>query len=255
MSDQEITAAPESGETETVVEPALQADQEDGGAASSSIGDLEPGMELSGEVKSVTDFGAFVDLGVGPQGLVHISQLARRRVEKVTDVVQIGQQVQVWVKKVDKQRGRISLTMVKPATVSLKDLKPEMVLKGTVTRIEPYGVFVDIGTGRDGMVHISQLADGYISAPADIVTVGDNIDVTVLNVDRKLRKVDLSTKAFFHVEQPEPTRHPVVVEEAPQASEEPVPTAMELAFQAAMQREETRTRPSLQKLVSGKARR
>jgi len=254
MSDQEITAAPKSGETDIIVETTPQADQVDGEAAASSIGDLEPGMELTGEVKSVTDFGAFVDLGVGPQGLVHISQLARRRVEKVTDVVQIGQQVQVWVKKVDKLRGRISLTMVKPATVNLKDLKPEMVLKGTVTRIEPYGVFVDIGTGRDGMVHISHLTDGYISAPTDVVSVGDHIDVAVLNVDRKLRKVDLSTKAFFHVEQPE-VPQPVVTDKAPQATEEPAPTAMELAFHAAKQRDQARSKPSLQKLVSGRARR
>jgi len=253
MSDQEITAAPESGETDTIVETVQETSQpEVATTPSSSIGDLEPGMELTGEVKSVTDFGAFVDLGVGPQGLVHISQLARRRVEKVTDVVKMGQQVQVWVKKIDKQRGRISLTMVKPATVSLKDLKPEMVLKGTVTRIEPYGVFVDIGTGRDGMIHISQLADGYISAPADVVSVGDKIDVAVLNVDRKLRKVDLSTKAFFHVEQREKTK-PAARQEEPQEAEEPVPTAMELAFQAAMQREKDRTKPSLQQLVSGKA--
>jgi small subunit ribosomal protein S1 len=254
MSDQETTTTPEAAETEAVVEVAAETNEvTDGASAATSITDLQPGMELTGEVKSVTDFGAFVDVGVGPQGLVHISQLARRRVSKVTDVVEIGQEVQVWIKKVDKQRGRISLTMVKPASVNLKDLKPEMVLKGSVTRIEPYGVFVDIGTGRDGMIHISQLADGFISEPADIVSVGDNIDVTVLNVDRKQRKVDLSTKAFFHVDSPEP--EPVAEAEAPKESEDPVPTAMELAFQAAMEREEVKRKPSLQKLVSAKAKR
>jgi small subunit ribosomal protein S1 len=204
-----------------------------------SIGDLAPGMQMNGRVKSVTEFGAFVDLGVGPQGLVHISQLARRRVDKVSEVVQVGDTVQVWVKKVDKQRGRISLTMVRPATVHLKDLEPEMVVQGVVTRIEPYGVFVDIGTGRDGMVHISELADGYVSAPGDVVSVGDSIEAKVLQVDRKARKVNLSTKDFIKSEQhAEREPEPVHVEE-PAEEAKPIATMMELAFQASLKRDES----------------
>jgi small subunit ribosomal protein S1 len=160
-------------------------------------------------------------------------------VDKVSEVVQVGDAVQVWVKKVDKQRGRISLTMVRPATVHLKDLEPEMVVQGVVTRIEPYGVFVDIGTGRDGMVHISELADGYVSAPGDVVAVGDSIQAKVLQVDRKARKVNLSTKDFFKTEQPaqrEP--EPVQVEE-PVEEAKPVATMMELAFQASLKRSES----------------
>ncbi len=249
MTDQEmaISALDTSETTENATEETPSTD--DSQSEMMSIGDLEPGMELTGEVKSITDFGAFVDVGVGPQGLVHISQLSRRRVEKVSDVVKVGDQVQVWVKKVDKKRGRISLTMVRPPSVSLKDLKPDTVLKGVVTRIEPYGVFVDIGTGRDGMIHISQLADGYISSPEEIVSIGDKIDVKVLNVDRKVRKVDLSTKDFFHVAPP-PQSQPAVSEDASASKEEPVPTAMELAFQAALKRVEYQEKPLVPKMIA-----
>jgi len=205
-------------------------------------------MEMAGKVRSVTDFGAFVELGVGPQGLVHISQLARRRVEKVTDVVQVGDDVQVWIKKVDKKRGRISLTIIKPPTVHMKDLKPDTVIPGVVTRLEPYGVFIDIGTGRDGMVHISELTDGYISAPSEVLSVGDKIDVKVLEVDRKARKVNLSTKEFFTV-----SKAPEPVKEDQSGQTEPAPTIMELAFQAASKREEDSKMSGLERLVAKKA--
>lgn len=193
-----------------------------------SILDLEPGMELKGKVKSITDFGAFVDLGIAQDGLVHISELERRRVKKVTDVVQVGDEVQVWIKKVDKKRGRISLTMVRPVTRRFRDLKPDTVIEGTVTRIEPYGVFIDIGTGRDGLVHVSELTEGYIGSPNEVVSIGDKVKVRVLKVDRKARKVDLTMKEFVEVaKSPEPQ---------PEAAEdEPTPTLMALAFQAAIE--------------------
>lgn len=192
-----------------------------------SILDLKPGMELKGKVKSITDFGAFIDLGIAQDGLVHISELERRRVKKVTDVVQVGDEVQVWVKKVDKKRGRISLTMVRPVTRRFGDLKPDTVVEGVVTRIEPYGVFIDIGTGRDGLVHVSELTEGYIGSPDEVVSMGDKVKVRVLKVDRKARKVDLSMKEF--VEAPGPPEPEPAVEE-----DEPTPTLMALAFQAAI---------------------
>jgi ribosomal protein S1 len=226
--------------------------------SSASISDLEPGMQMSGRVKSVTEFGAFIDVGVGPQGLVHISQLARRRVDKVGDVVQVGDEVQVWVKKVDKQRGRISLTMVRPATVHLKDLEPDTIIEGVVTRIESYGVFLDIGTGRDGMVHISELADGYVSSPADVATVGDRLQAKVLQVDRKARKVNLSTKDFIKVASPEELEpEPEVPQpEEPAVEEKPTATMMELAFQVSLQRgQSSRRERGINRLIAKSLRR
>jgi small subunit ribosomal protein S1 len=223
MSEQELSVtAPETEEISPETPKAEDATDH------MSIMDLRPGMELTGKVKSVTDFGAFVDIGIAQDGLVHISELARRRVKNVAEVVQVGDEVKVWVKKVDKKRGRISLTMVKPTTRRFKDLKPDIVVDGVVTRIEPYGVFVDIGTGRDGLVHVSELTEGYINSPSEIVSVGDKVQVRVLKVDRKARKVDLTMKEF--IKTPEPPE-PAPVQEK---EEEPAQTVMSLAFQAAL---------------------
>ena len=205
---------------------------DDGDSSSpTSILDIEPRMELAGKVKSITDFGAFIDLGIAQDGLVHISELVPRRVTKVSDVVQVGDEVRVWVKKVDKKRGRISLTMVKPVTRRFRDIKESGVLDGVVTRIESYGVFVDIGAARDGLVHISELAEGYINAPEEVVSVGDKVQVRVLRVDRKARKVDLSMKEF--IKAPEPQAPEPVEEVAEQ--DEPAQTLMALAFQASLE--------------------
>ena len=214
-----------------------------------SILDLEPGMELKGKVKSITDFGAFVDLGIAQDGLVHISELERRRVKKVTDVVQVGDDVQVWIKKVDKKRGRISLTMVRPVTRRFRDLKPDTVLEGTVTRIEPYGVFIDIGTGRDGLVHVSELTEGYIGSPGEVVSIGDKAKVKVLKVDRKARKVDLSMKEFVEVaKSPEP--------EPKVAEGEPTPTLMALAFRAAIDdNDKAKDQRDIEKLIANSLKR
>jgi small subunit ribosomal protein S1 len=187
-----------------------------------NIKDLTPNARFEGRVKSVTQFGAFVDIGVGQDGLVHISELRRGRVEKVSDVVKEGDKVTVWIKDIDVRRRRIGLTMVEPPRININDLKPDMVIEGQVTRIEPYGAFVDIGTGRDGLVHVSEISKGYIESPADILSVGDEVQVRILKVNRKKRQVDLSLK--------DAPAEQTVLEEDP----EPIPTTMALAFQEAL---------------------
>ena len=98
-----------------------------------SIDNLKIGQHLHGTVKNITEFGAFVDVGIPQDGLVHISKLAKWKVEKVEDVVSLGQEVDVWVKKVDKKRGRLSLTMIKPISLRLRDIEEEAELDGTVS--------------------------------------------------------------------------------------------------------------------------
>ncbi len=268
MSDQEVVATAEPIADETEVEEAVEATESassndgvvtenvapvtpepaaaeettDGDVDGSSIHSLSTGQNLTGKVKNITEFGAFVDVGLAQDGLVHISELARKKVEKVTDVVSEGDEVDVWVKKIDTKRGRISLTMIKPIDLRIKDIEEEAELQGTITRLESYGAFIDIGSERDGLVHISQITHDYIKHPQDTLTVGDSVTVKVIKVNRKKRQVDLSIKALI----PAPVVEKVVVEkpkrqnkskkfEMPKEIEqEPVPTAMALAY-AAMQ--------------------
>jgi small subunit ribosomal protein S1 len=187
-----------------------------------SIQELVPGSRFEGKVKNVTEFGAFVDIGVGQDGLVHISELQRGRVGKVSDVVKVGDTVTVWIKDIDTRRRRIGLTMIEPARVNIDSLKPGMVIEGRVTRLEPYGAFVDIGTGRDGLVHISEVSKSYVDSPSDMLSVGEEVQVRILKIDRKKRQVDLSLKDA-------PAEQVVLEEEA-----EPTPTIMALAFQKAL---------------------
>lgn len=201
-----------------------------------TILNLQRGQYLKGQVKNIAQFGAFVDIGLPQDGLVHISELAKQKIDKVEDVVSVGQEVEVWVKKVDKKRGRISLTMVKPVSLKIRDIDEGAELEGTVTRLESYGAFVNIGSERDGLVHISQITHDYIKHPSDTLAVGDTVQVKVLKVNRKKRQIDLSIKELLPPPQeeiPQPAAVEEVVEEV--IEEEPVPTAMALAYAAALQ--------------------
>jgi len=190
---------------------------------------LARGMEMQGRVRRVAGFGAFVDIGVGTDGLLHISELnAGKRVEKITDVVKVGDEVTVWVKDLDKENNRISLTMVAPGTLTLNDLHEGMVLNGKVTRLAPYGAFLDIGIGREGMLHVREMSDGYVQSPQDVVTVGEELEVQVLKLDAKRSRVDLSIKGLEDARAAEDMIIEDDVEEA-----EP-PTMMELALRDAM---------------------
>lgn len=158
---------------------------------------LAVGQEVDGVIKRVTDFGAFVDIGVGRDGLVHVSEMGQGRVAKPSDVVAEGQQVKVWVKELDREKNRISLSMVAPGTRTLRDLEEGAVVRGKVTRLERYGAFVDIGVGRDGMLHVKEMGRGFVEKPEDVVNVGDEIDVQVVGIDHRRGRVDLSMKELL----------------------------------------------------------
>ena len=121
---------------------------------------LEPKTKLTGKILKTTLAGALVDVGQPVPGVLHISQLQENPVNKVEEVLKEGQAVDVWVKHV--RKDRIELTMIQPLMYDWKDLQDEMIVKGKVVRLEPYGVFVDIGAERPGMIHISELARGYV---------------------------------------------------------------------------------------------
>jgi transcriptional accessory protein Tex/SPT6 len=170
---------------------------------------LAVGQEVEGLVKRVTEFGAFVDIGVGRDGLVHVSEMGTGRVAKASDIVKEGDKVRVWVKELDRDKNRISLSMIAPGTLTFRDLEEGMIVPGKVTRLERYGAFVDIGVGRDGMLHVKEMGHGYIQKPEDVVKVGETIQVQVVGVDKRRGRIDLSIKELF----PKPQETPVPVAE------------------------------------------
>ena len=137
-----------------VAAPAALTDSTDSGVDQDGrvVKILSVGQQVQGTVKRITEFGAFIDIGVGRDGLVHISELSVSRVGKVGDVLTVGQEVTLWIKKLDRDRNRISLTLIEPGRRTVRDLQKGEVVEGTVTRILPYGAFVDIGVGRDALV-------------------------------------------------------------------------------------------------------
>lgn len=155
---------------------------------------LEPKNKLNGKILKTTLAGALVDIGQTLPGVLHISQISETPVNKVEDVLKEGQEVTVWVKRV--RKDRVELTMIEPLMYDWKELKPEMVVKGKVSRLETYGAFVDFGAERPGLIHVSELAHGYVKTAGDVVKVGDEVEAKVLDVDRRKRQIRLSIKAL-----------------------------------------------------------
>jgi predicted RNA-binding protein with RPS1 domain len=201
-----------------------------------SLADIQRKTKYTGTVIKTTLAGALVDIGMDTPAVIHISQLQKEPINRVEDVVTIGQTVDVWVKRVEPKRNRIELTMIEPLDVEWREINKGMTLKGKITRIESFGIFVDVGAERPGLVHISEITHDYIKTPNDVVKEGEEVEVQVLDVNRRRKQIKLSMKALEVKPAPEPKpakRTKAVVQEEPS---EPVPTAMEIAFREAMER-------------------
>ncbi len=199
-----------------------------------SIDELQPKMQLEGTVTRTELYGAFVNVGLDRDGLIHISRLAPGRVRKVTDVVNVGDKVSVWVQGVEPDRGRIALTMVEPPDVEWHDVEVGQIFHGKVVRMERYGAFVDVGAERPGLLHVREMG-GYVRNPEEVVHMGDTVQVQVRNVDRRKRQIDFGL--YTEEAEPEP------IEETEEAGLSP----MEIAFleaQAQAQAEGRRFRGS-----------
>ena len=199
------------------------------------IEDLQRKNKFTGTVTKIMLAGAIIDIGMEVPGVLHISQIQKEPVNRIEDVLEIGQSVEVWVKRIFPKKKRIEFTMIEPLELEWREIKEGMTTKGKVTRLEKYGAFVDIGAERPGLVHISELAHGYIRTPEDAVHEGDEIDVKVLSVNRRKKQIKLSIKALLE----DPSK---IVQRVNKESEEeaesntPVPTAMEMAMRQAMER-------------------
>jgi ribosomal protein S1 len=211
---------------------------------------LKPKTKLTGKILKTTIGGAILDIGQDLPGVLHISQLQREPINKVEDVIQVGQTVDVWVRRV--KSDRVELTMIEPLALEWRELKPDMVVKGKVVRLETYGAFIEIGAERPGMVHISEMARGYVKNPNEIVKEGDEIEAMVLEVNRRKKQIRLSMKVLQPkaIEVAEPKEKPKKrrakrssqkeVEETKPTPTEPEPTTMEIAWRQAMERAEER---------------
>jgi len=213
-----------------------------------NIQDLKRKMKVSGRVVKITLAGAVVDIGVSVPGVIHISQLQAEATNRVEDVVQPGQEVEVWIKRVDLKKNRIELTMIPPLDLEWREIEKGMVLKGKITRLEKFGAFVDIGAERPGLIHISEMTHGYIKTPGEVVNEGEEVEVKVLDYNRRKKQIKLSMKALEDspVQTTKSSQPRRVKDKEPAVEiepEEPVPTAMEVALREAMERNKTQENP------------
>lgn len=172
---------------------------------------LYDGQVIKGQVARLTDFGAFVDLG-GIDGLVHVSEISHSHVGKPSDVLSVGDEVEVLVLSVDPEKERISLSIKAnlpgPWTDIEEKAAPGTVLEGTVKRLTSFGAFVEIFPGVEGLVHISQISHKHIATPHEVLHEGDKVQVKVLEVNPDEHRVALSIKALQ--EKPEELKEEVV---------------------------------------------
>jgi small subunit ribosomal protein S1 len=233
-------------------------------------GEIKPKTQYTGTVLKTSLAGAKIDIGSGEPAYIHISQIQDAEgnpVKAVDDVLKAGEPINVWVRKI--KDGRVELTMYRPLEMDWRDLKTEMVVKGKVTRLEKFGAFVEIGAERPGLIHISEMAHGYVRTPEDVLKEGDEVEAMIIDVNRKKKQIKLSLKAL----QPEPVKEEQPARSEPsekkektakrpkkptrqrdsysdfsgdmaaindQGSSEPDPTAMEIAIREAMEKAKKR---------------
>lgn len=254
------------------------------------ISEIKQKMKFTGKVIKTTLAGAAIDIGAERPAMLHVSQLvtdSNEPILSVTDVMKEGEDIEVWVKRVRDQR--IELTMIKPLDLEWREIKTGLAVKGKVVRLETFGAFVEIGAERPGLIHISEMAHGYVRTPSDVMKEGDEIEAEIIDFNRKKKQIKLSIKALT----PEPEKEekfeqsasaPVFVGDDQPKREKPVrkkrekknkkkdatefstlefdlangeaeeePTAMELAIRAAMDKANAKKQESKKKVAKSSA--
>ncbi len=194
-------------------------------AKSKLLETLEPGAEFDGLVRNVREFGAFVDIGSGVEGLVHVSELSWDRVANAADILQVGQKIRVIVKKVDRETGKIGLSardlLESPWKSAGEKYHTGATVRGVVSRIAQFGAFVKLEPGVEGLVHISELATRHIRSVADVCKEGEQVECRVLSIDPEGQKLSLSIKALA----PPPAEREHFREDASEAAADSEPEA------------------------------
>ena len=169
-------------------------------AAEKVWAEIEDGKRYTGTVKSLTSYGAFVDIG-GVDGMVHISELSWSRIKHPSEVVKVGDTVEVYVISADKEKKKISLGMKDhsqdPWTVFTSTYQVGDVANVRIVKLMTFGAFAEVVPGVDGLIHISQIADHRIDKPSDVLAEGDKVDVKITDVDMENKKISLSIRALL----------------------------------------------------------
>jgi small subunit ribosomal protein S1 len=158
---------------------------------------LKKGERRSGVVTRLAKFGAFVDIG-GMDGLIHLSDLSWKRVNNPSEVVSVGDRVEVYILDFDKEKGRVSLGLKEvsenPWNTAASKYKVGSIVEGTVSRFMDFGAFIELEPGLDGLVHISEISEDRILKPSDVLNIGHKVKVKILEVNEKDKKIALSIK-------------------------------------------------------------
>ena len=184
-------------------------------AAEKVWAEIEDGKRYTGTVKSLTSYGAFVDIG-GVDGMVHISELSWSRIKHPSEVVKVGDTVDVYVISADKEKKKISLGMKDhsqdPWTVFTTTYQVGDTANVRVVKLMTFGAFAEVVPGVDGLIHISQLADHRVEKPGDVVAEGDKVDVKITDVDMENKKISLSIRALLEPSYDEEGEEPSIEE-------------------------------------------
>ena len=161
---------------------------------------VEEGQEYTGTVKSLTSYGAFVDLG-GVDGMVHISELSWKRIKHPSEVVKEGDVVKVYVKALDRENRKISLGYKRvednPWEILKRDYPVGSVVNAKIVGLTTFGAFANVIDGIDGLIHISQIADRHIASPKEVLNIGDEVTVKITDIDFEKKRVSLSIRALL----------------------------------------------------------
>ncbi len=163
------------------------------------------GEKITGKVVRLVDFGAFVDLG-GVDALIHVSDISWERIDKPSDVLEVGQEVEALVLKANREKNRVSLGLKqvqeKPFDLFLKNNKVGDAVKGTVVNLLDFGAFVRLEEGVEGLVHVSQVSTDHVEKPSDVLNIGDEVEVKILDIDADQQRISLSMKALMEPKEP-----------------------------------------------------
>ena len=163
----------------------------------SSSSNLERKMHLKGTVLKTNKAGAIIDIGVEKPALLHVSQItveSNQSVLRVEDVLSLGQEVEIYIRNIHDER--IEVTMKEPLTLEWREIKKDMIVKGKVTQFEKFGVFVEIGAERPGLVHVSELTHGFVRDASEVVSIGEEVEAKVIDFNRRRKQIKLSMKAM-----------------------------------------------------------